>query len=299
MKRKRRKDMVDEMIDTEVRFSHFFRLLHRKMKLWVIYNRLSAALFLAFAFTVIFLLIINTAVRVPYTATDVVEEEITTVDVEYVYERMPYEVVVPVQRQEESTELVSNRSRTNITYEHCYEVDMEYNISYHGDLSEMKDKYDSRHTVGYWEGTYYQTPIVCNQEQEHELQLVYRHCRMQGNETVDCHGGIMAEVLPGRCLTLPSIQWETIFSPDKDILLFPEWVSKKKVCEKRQREVEVGKRSLVEVTTTRNRTEYVPAVEYKEVKKERPVVENRTMISAKERIKYRGIITDFLARLFE
>ncbi|MBW3011281.1 hypothetical protein KY326_03615 [Candidatus Woesearchaeota archaeon] len=299
MKRRKHKELVDEMIDTEVKFSHFFKLLGRKIKLWFIYHKCGAALLLAFIFTIIFLIIINTVITVPYTAVDVVEEEIMTVDVEYIYEDIPYEVVVPVQKQEEVTEIVSNRSKTNVTYEHCYDVDMKYNISYHGDLSEMKDKYDSLHTVGYWEGTYYQTPIVCNEEEDYELQLVYKHCKMQGNDTVDCHGGIMIEVLPQRCLTLASIPWETIFSPDKDIVLIPESVSQKKVCEERQREVEIGKRNLVEVTTTKNKTEYVPGVEYKEVRREKPVVENRTKISTKETIKYRGIITDFLARLFE
>ncbi|MCK4669749.1 MAG: hypothetical protein KAT43_00990 [Nanoarchaeota archaeon] len=296
---KKKKEIVDEIIDSEVKLSHFFKLLKRKVKLWCIYHKFSAPIFLAFIFTLIFLIIINTIITVPYTAMETVSEEIMTVDVEYVYEKIPYEVVVPVQEQEAVTELVSNRSKTNITYDYCYDVDMEFNISYHGDLSEMYEKYDSLHTVGYWEGTYYQTPIICNQEEDYELQLIYKHCRMDGSEEVDCHGGVIAEVLPGRCLTLPSIQWETIFSLDKDIILVPESVSQKTVCEKRQKEVEVGKRSLVETTVYRNKTSHIPAVEYKEVQKEKPVVKNRTLVSTKEVIKHRGLITDFLARLFE
>ncbi|MBD3259948.1 hypothetical protein GF371_04950 [Candidatus Woesearchaeota archaeon] len=292
----------DSVIDEMVKLSEYeekaagrLKILRRRFKVWVLYNKLPTAIFVLFVCFILLIYFLNT-IQVPYVVYEPVEEITKDVETEFYADKEPYEVVVPVVETVNHTEEKVVRNGTaEIGYEHCYEEDFSFNFSYYGDLSEMRDYMDKNHDTGYWEGQYKQEMTICNEEND-TMEFIYNLCRFQGNEELECKGEFIEKIPRHTCRDVYHV-WVTLFAPDKYMRIQPVSVSQKTICEKRYREVEVGKRRVVNVTHSENFTRYEKAVEYRDVVRNKTIVVEKKDISSKEVIQKRGLITDLISRL--
>lgn len=296
---KKKETVIDELVkisEYEDRLADKFKILRRRFKVWLLYNKLATAVFVLFLLVILSIYLLNT-IQVPYAVYEPVEEVTKDVETEFFSEKQPYEVVVPVVETINYTEEQVVRNGTaQVGYTSCYEVDFKFNYSYYGDLGEMRDYMDKNHDTGYWEGQYKQEMTICNEENE-TLEFIYNLCMFQGNEMLECIGEYI-EIIPGFVCRKVHHTWITLFAPDKYMRIQPVSVSKKTLCEKKYKEVEVGKRQLVNVTYSENITKYEKSVEYKDVVKNKTTLVEKKDILSKEVIRKRGLITDLISRLF-
>jgi hypothetical protein len=292
--------VIDEMVkisDYEEKVVDKLKIWRRRFKVWLLYNKTATVILFFFILFIVAVFALNT-IKVPYVVYEPVEEVVKDVGIEYYSEEQPYETTVPVVETVNRTETMVVRNGTSkMGYEYCYEVDMKYNFSYFGNLSLMENRRDKKHDTGYWEGVYSQEITICNEENE-TITVIYDMCKYQGSDELECTGHHI-ENIAGYFCRRAYHTWETLFAPDKYFIMKPIDVSTQKVCEKRYREIVVGKRRVINVTHTENITKYERGVGYKNVTKNKTVLVEKKDLSSREVVKKRGLVTDLLMRLFK
>ncbi|MBW2987051.1 hypothetical protein KY336_00745 [Candidatus Woesearchaeota archaeon] len=294
----------DSVIDEMVKFSEYeekavdkLKVLRRRFKVWLLYNKTATVILFFFILFIVALFLLNT-IKVPYVVYEPVEEVVKDVDIEFYSEEQPYETITPVVETINHTETAIVRNGTSqVGYEYCYDVDMKYNYSLYGNLSLMENNMDKMHDTGYWEGVYSQEIIICNEENE-TITVIYDMCKYQASDELECTGHHIENIAGYYCRKAYHT-WETLFAPDKYFVVKPVDVSTKEICEKRYREVVVGKRQVVNVTHTENITKYERGVDYRNVTKNKTVLIEKKDVSSREVVKRRGLVTDLLMRLFK
>lgn len=202
----------------------------------ILYSFVIFGLFIALA---AFLLV---TVQVPYTVTEIYEEEVPYEDIEYFNTTRDYVVLVPETEYETSEQEVrvvqtpSDQLAPEPTFRRerdCRFDDYNFSISYIGTPQTSYD-FDWRSGIGYRKNKLVIGAEICNYE-KYRLNAEFRVCNMFGDRVADCQDTLDARIVARSC-DVQHLIWWTPFDPEKTIRLEPLLVSKKLVCRSQVKE---------------------------------------------------------------
>ncbi len=202
----------------------------------IVFSLVGLVLFVALA---AFLLI---AIQVPYTITEIYEEEVPYEDIEYYNETREYTVLVPEIEYETSEEEVlvvqtpADQLAPEPTFRRgrdCRFVDYNFSVSYIGTPQTPYD-FDWRSGTGYRKNKLVIGAEICNYE-KYRLNAEFRVCNMFGDRVADCQDTLDARIVARSC-EIRHLIWWTPFDPEKTIRIEPLLVSKKLVCRSQVKE---------------------------------------------------------------